>query len=128
MREIKFRAWDKIQKRMLMFASQFLDRIEWSYDGINFGGADKSPENYEIMQFTSLHDKNGKEIYEGDILKCDDANEDHQEFTTEVWFCNGQFLTGHYGFPVHSWSGKENSWCEVIGNIYQTPELLENNK
>lgn len=81
MREIKFRAWNKIDKEM---------GIPFTLDDLYQAGLCQlkkkhEEENYILMQFTGLHDKNGKEIYEGDIVK----------------------------------------HCEVIGNIYENPELLK---
>lgn len=84
-----------------------------------------------IGQFTGLHDKNGKEIYEGDILMCIGERNDNKgrKYYRKVLFDNGAF-----GMTVpeykcisalcnHVVNGKLN-W-EVIGNIYDNPELLE---
>lgn len=61
MREIKFRAWDKREKRMCA-----------PYDGdfIRWHAPSNWKDCYELMQFTGLQDKNGKDIYEGDIISC----------------------------------------------------------
>lgn len=76
--------------------------------------------NYEIMQFTGLLDRKGKEIYEGDLLKngigCDPA---------EVIFKNGMFMAGIFGCTLEQYAGKNK---EVIGNIYKNPELLGEKK
>jgi len=121
MREIKFRAWDYTSQIM-----SYSDE-EKSLEAF-FASHNKDYDDVVFMQFTGLKDNRGCEIYEGDVLLCDDSNEDHEEFRTKVWFCNGQFLTQHYGFPVHSWCSKKESWCEVIGNIYENPELIKETK
>jgi uncharacterized phage protein (TIGR01671 family) len=72
MREIKFRAWDKDSKRM-RYAEDLIGPGGWV---IQFHGVPLEigihgvfePENVELMQYTGLEDKNGKEIYEGDIV------------------------------------------------------------
>lgn len=122
-RIIKFRAWDSYQK--IMYQWNEIGELDQAMNLSLWNSLNSLVPQITIMQFTGLLDSKGVEIYEGDIIKCDDSNEDHEEFLTEVWFCNGQFLTKHYGFPVHSWSGKEKSWCEVIGNIYSDPHLLK---
>ena len=84
-----------------------------------------------IGQFTGLHDKNGKEIYEGDILICIGQREDNmgQKYYRKVLFNNGSFgmKIPEYNCTSslcnHVVNGNLN-W-EVIGNIYDNPELLE---
>lgn len=109
MREIKFRAWDGFQKKMFDIKSLKLPHRE-----------DLSPEVY-LMQFTGLLDKNGKEIYEGDILSIDNSN-------TEVCFYNGSFVVKDYfeGRPYDYLSHFDELDIKIIGNIYENPELLTN--
>ena len=84
-----------------------------------------------VGQFTGLHDKNGKEIYEGDILMCIGERNDNKgrKYYRKVLFDNGAFgmTVPEYKFISalcnHVVNGKLN-W-EVIGNIYDNPELLE---
>ena len=130
-REIKFRAYDKEDERMTYFDDEnylyhcpVILRLEQvfkkdsNYDDYEDFEYKDATDKVELMQYTGLHDKNGKEIYEGDILK-------------------GTF----YGFPMPEydyvfqiyWDEKEKGFmasyfepseCEVIGNIYDNPELL----
>lgn len=122
MREIKFRAWNKVTKEMYNDA---INNCKDSFDLVL-----KHPQIYKVMQYTGLKDKNGKEIYEGDILDCSYINPMSQEKIKryfEVVYGHGLFaakLTGH------SPAGDtllyfKNSDGEVIGNIYENPELLE---
>src|ERR1700690_1056613 len=78
MREIKFRAWDSWNKKMVYqsndhFVTNELGNIGYDYCEEGGGGVDwKDKENISLMQFTGLKDMNGVEIYEGDIIKnCD---------------------------------------------------------
>jgi YopX protein len=108
MREIKFRAWDKINKYMfIIFDSTAKDWYlpDWS-------------DRYEVMQYTGLHDKNGKEIWEGDILAHEDfANRKQKVVGVMEW---NETTAGFARFyPLHKF--------EVIGNIYKNPKLLEVN-
>ena len=106
-REIKFRWWHKENKIM-----------DWEYL--------KSSPYYQnpflrtdliTMQFTGLKDKNSKEIYEGDIIKTqDDYN---SERIIEVRFGNAEF------YPLANAGRIQNKIFEVIGNIYENPELLK---
>lgn len=71
----------------------------------------------EIMQFTGLHDKNGKEIYEGDMLKT-------QQGTTEVYWDDASFKTNHINV-IRTLSHLMSKYqVKIIGNIYETPNLL----
>ena len=131
MREIKFRAWDGEVISDVSEMSWLVKGLVVSGTGNLIGGnieALVDGKKIVLMQFTGLLDKNGKEIFEGDVLRCGDVNEEHEDFNTEVWFDDGKFLTRHYGFPVSSWAKsttKDNSWCEVLGNIYENKELLK---
>lgn len=84
-----------------------------------------------IGQFTGLYDKNGKEIYEGDILMCIGQREDNKwrKYFRKVLFKNGSFCINVPEYNVESYLhhhivNGELGW-EVIGNIYDNPELLE---
>ena len=80
-----------------------------------------------VMQYTNLLDKNGKEIYEGDICKCAtyasmSSDEKAPELSYEVYFDQGQWRIG--GAALYAWNDK----AEIIGNIYENPALLSPNK
>lgn len=123
-REIKFRSWDKVEKKMYQ-------------DVIWTGGHAKSkdetadfsiPEPFcELMQYTGLKDKNGKEIYEGDIVKSTKEFNEYTGLNSEIY--------GGYKYEV-----KNNGWrfylepnsiyvpdlksLEIIGNIWENGDLL----
>ncbi|WP_243280152.1 YopX family protein, partial [Clostridium tertium] len=93
--------------------------------------------NAEIMQYTGLKDKNGKEIYEGDIVKYKVKGSD-KTYTTVMKFNedHGAFLFGIYEgvkMPcgkktrMNKYTRKSVGSVEVIGNIYENPGLLEGN-
>jgi len=120
MREIKFRAWEPESKEMFRVVGvYFPNENSKSQDIIvngRGGSANIKPEH--LMQYTGLKDKNGKEIYEGDICRVE-----YKE-PQEIKFTNGGFYFGS-GTPManfHLWSEK----IEIIGNIYENPELLTN--
>jgi len=112
-REIKFRAWDKKAKKY----HQVFPKWKISSDGIFECLGD---ENIVIQQSTGLKDKNGKEIYEGDIIKTDEFGDE----IAEVWFSEqGMWIFGN----KEKQKGEvflDKSHYEVIGNIYENPELL----
>ena len=134
MREIKFRAWNKKdsnpKERMIIPAT------------ITNNGKAIMPDGDEwdipIMQFTGLKDKNGKEIYEGDVFKNKTGNVicktniGHYEDTTSsqngimgVWF-NVLSENPPYGFTKAVLTKDSAKEIEVIGNIYESKHLLDN--
>jgi uncharacterized phage protein (TIGR01671 family) len=75
------------------------------------------------MQYTGLHDKNGTEIYEGDIIRDNDYE------LWQVYFEDGSFLARCVDYDVSEFLIEFTpEYCEVIGNIYKNPELLEETK
>ena len=128
MREIKFRAWDKEITKML-------HNVETGFSmGSCFGDVlyevDKG--KMILMQYTGLKDKNGKEIYEGDICRAAKSficsiSFDLYDGIIIIWaYMNARSkLIGEMTEPM--WKNHEVS-IEVIGNIYENPELLKEEK
>jgi hypothetical protein len=81
---------------------------------------DLNNKGWKIMQYTGLKDKNGKEIYEGDVLRVAKTISEEPEFAyATVIFKDGVF----YGWGMLCTNHK---YSEVMGNIYENPDLIEN--
>nr|DAL74423.1 MAG TPA: YopX protein [Caudoviricetes sp.] len=129
-REIKFRAYSSHNHKMYPVSD-----IEWDADGRMWVTADDGKNGIELiddeahlMQYTGLHDKNGREIYEGDIIVA------HPKMKYEIPKI-GVVQYGDYrpmfqyklvdGEEYSIWNNDVNRTYEVIGNIFENPELLE---
>lgn len=115
----KFRAWDKRFKKFSFGSGDLLLRIN-------------STDFEYPNQFTCLHDKNGKEIYEGDYLRL--ANEADSTLYRIVWNSNRVGFVIETMFIKNYWEYEEYDQLplsevieefEVVGNIYENPELLK---
>jgi len=124
MREIKFRAWDRAALKMspefnLFGEFTLLGAIHcWQDESKIEGSSLERLNDLEIMQYTGLKDKNGKEIYEGDVVESPFTGD-----PVQVVWCGAfaQFTFGGAEFNVES---SPNN-IEVIGNIYENPELIK---
>ena len=131
MREIKFRAWDKERKIMtevkeIFFDNEFVRLEFWESDVSCY--EHKYFDEIEIMQYTGLKDKNGVEIYEGDILKYKDPYDKRFKHISPVEYLKTQASFGIldiYGntIPLHKLTA--NNYLQVVGNIYENKDLLE---
>ena len=114
-REIKFRIWDKINRMWLRCFN------------VNLFDIGDLP-NVELMQYTGLKDKNGKEIYEGDIVKYKFSYDTRLKHISPVKFLETEASFGIkdiYGNEIPLYTISANNYFEVIGNIYENKNLLE---
>ena len=142
MRDIKFRAWHKLIKKMINV--YVLDQtVYWDNNNIkrikntSRGWSDRntqitfSLDEIHLMQYTGLKDKNGKEIYEGDILATKSLGEPETDewgvvdfgYTVCEWealsFMFSKWQPNNEKDSVYNWD-----YVKVIGNIYKNPELV----
>ena len=133
MREIKFRAWD-VGKQEMFEIVRFDFRSTTHPLGLGYlvnpslGVRFKTHEQAILMQYTGLKDKNGVEIFIGDILLLDLLSGDRH---SEVIICEDreipvvQYFAYHGWEPLHAYVGKPDTCLQVIGNIHQDAHLLE---
>jgi len=127
MREIKFRAWVKEKKAIfeVILINYVTKKVTYLLERVGhlLSIRDAKFNDVELMQYTGLKDKNNKEIYEGDILF-----ESFGERYYKVVFENGGFRAEFKGdFDEHSFDLIDvvAQGCEIVGNIYENPELLK---
>lgn len=119
----KFRAWNKLASRMYIVNGLHFDRGMVQYANNDNAIRFIKLENIILMQSTGLKDKNGKEIFEGDIVKM--AKDVYSDLTYYeiVRHRGGAYRLESNQHGCELWLRHTN--CEVIGNIYENPELLE---
>ncbi len=114
-REIKFRAWDLVNKVMML-----------NIHNLDFMNEIFHNEKYIIMQFTGLKDKEGNEIYEGDVLKGISNNEFSKGYINNnyevIWGQDSWYIIGTM-FSLQELINYCNNEVKVIGNIYETPKI-----
>lgn len=123
-RELKFRAWTG--KEMVLTADFFDEHADWGQGFLRAIKLDQGDGSYELiplMQFTGLKDKNGKDIYEGDLV----FYEDHEwEVVWEYdrWdMKNGDTYVRDHDFPDDPGTTFfENAL--IIGNVFENPQML----
>lgn len=146
-REIKFRVWDIKNQRMFVdperFEPAYLDESKvspWVYYETWSDREDGIRRSCHVMQFTGLKDKNGVEIYEGDVVKLFHGHPDWIKDLFLISFQSGAFalkrpeLAGSTAFAVYindclnhgilSPDGDEFLLFEIVGNIHTNPDLL----
>lgn len=126
LREMKFRAWDKRNNKLILDGyinkkTNYKLGIDCSGSVIGFlddtlqeASIDQLENKYIFMQFTGLCDKNGKEIYEGDIIQTPSGRK--QVVPDDVL---------EFAWWIMEYFDDAAEWLEVIGNIYENPELIK---
>ena len=130
MRKIKFRAWDKKKKKMwedidlnhsAKYGFLMVDNDSFDEMGVS--------RELVLMQYTGLVDKNGKEIYEGDIVKGEVMFQgEPMEIKGQIKYVHCRFVILEHMCSLYQFSNKfdgKGRWIKVIGNKFENPELLE---
>lgn len=124
----KFRAWDKLRKRM-----STVDRIYFDTEGVQLRDSSglywRDFRNIALMQFTGLFDKNGQEIFEGDVVRMRNPRDRRQIGMFRVVRVANSPMLGlldkKLTTEIFSLYEHMRAYYEVKGNIYENPELME---
>lgn len=127
MRSLKFRAWDTEQEEWIITTAlevfSFSGELSSVYDARN--------EHTVIQQFTGVEDSNGKEIYEGDIIKDSWKENQPYGYSPEEWSEEEMIFVVKFEAPAFTFPNHNNSQnCledfrrKVIGNIFENPDLI----
>ena len=139
-RTTKYRAWDNVEKKMLSW-----DEIKpWSLSWLNRYGVDGRTKDYVFEEFTGLHDKDGKEIWEGDIVSFDG----NMTADNTMGFEPNGYIFDETSLHEVVWNGEHACWdlrhdedtewkyrrdchglliakkCKTLGNVHENPELI----
>jgi uncharacterized phage protein (TIGR01671 family) len=127
MRDIKFRLWNRELKKIFYLKGFVIDKGKIGYYIIPNGTGTCSIDDADMMLYTGIKDRTGREIYEGDIIRLELSNETKNCIVT---WKERQAAFGFEYFIVDSWAlswdeetiPKQSEWA-VIGNIYEDPHL-----
>ena len=126
MREIKFRAWEKNLKEIIP-----IDSISFEHKIVNMTSAWRFFNEIELMQYTGLKDKNGKGIYEGDLITIDNPFIAHEKAIGVALIVFSHDYVGGWvaeSKGEHMNIGTRTHMISVVGNIYENPNLMEESK
>ena len=122
MREIKFKLWHKGFKKF--FTTNYSDQISMMPDGNIFWMGECETDNFTLLQYTGLKDINGKDIYEGDLLQHPNGTIAEIKYSDDLAAFVAVYTQN--GNTEMDFLDKEIvNECEIVGNIYENPELLE---
>jgi len=125
MTELKIRAFFKVDRRIYEVRSvDFLNKEVTLWDKETAVNFEASFDEIELMQYTGLKDENGHEIYEGDIIEFLEA-ESGETWTAKIVFENLAFKALDVEDEAYDYDFDDLSDIEVIGNIYENPEILK---
>lgn len=117
-----FRAWNKENKKMID-----VDILNWNNGEIDFIGDGITfilkAKDIKLMQSTGLTDKNGKEIFEGDVVKMAKNVYSEPTYYEVVRHRGGAYRLESKQYGCELWL--RHTDCEIAGNIYENPELVE---